>query len=235
MNPNYYSGYASASPAAAPQRTKSVGAIVIYIISGALALMCLLVTAFPSIYYDLTDENLLSTQEKQVGSHSADEINEKKREEISNKLEYYQNIYLYIADNYDNVYNGKNLKTSSDSKLAVESSYYIERALALTSLVFLPTIFLIVGAILSFARVRAAGGIMLAGSILYTVMSSVWLLFLYNLIPMVRAYFLNYTSNVGDYLADTTDYVTIVPALMVMMGISVIVMSVIQISKRDQV
>ena len=239
--PDYNQGYQGYSQPSRPvsRRNKTVSAMVIYIISGAIAVLCLISTVFPSLTYD-PKKIPYNSKNGALLQSSVSYLRPEKTKNFTDSTVYNQNIFEYISENFNNGFNDKNFgssysSSSSKNKFASDGAYYVERAAMILTLFSTPMVLLTVGAILSFLRKRAAGGLMLAGSIIFTVASSVWFSFLQNTIPVIRAYFTNYTVNTGDYKADTSTVVTAAPYIMVVLGIAGIVMAAIQIKKKNQV
>lgn len=175
------------------KQTRSVGAIVFYMLSGTLALITMAMLLLPNI--------------DRAGGVSAGAS-------VSDR---YWNVFQYIGDifNYTGSY-------KTDSVIV---------GIVLINLFALPTFFQLLWAIFSFTRLRSAGAMGLAGSILYSASAVYWLLYLLNLIPIGRFYF----TGVTRYAIDTSKYITVVPYFMVTLSIAGIVFSSIQISKRNRV
>ena len=91
-----------------------------------------------------------------------------------------------------------------------------------------PTVFILLWAIFSFARVSAAGGMGLVGSIFLTNISAVWLLYLRDYIRLGTLYF-------KDGNGGTLPYLTAVPFLMILFGFVGIIFSSVQLSQRNRV
>lgn len=91
----------------------------------------------------------------------------------------------------------------------------IAAGIVVIAMFVIPMIFQLIWAILSFARRRPAGAMGLVGSILYTLAASYWTISLMN--PL------------------TSMFMTYVPYIMVALGIAGIVVSSIQIAKRNRV
>lgn len=175
------------------KQTRSVGAIVFYMLSGTLALITMAMLLLPNI--------------DRAGGVSAG----------ASASDRYWNVFQYIGDIFN--YTGSH---KTDPVIV---------GIVLINLFALPTFFQLLWAIFSFTRLRSAGAMGLAGSILYSASAVYWLLYLLNLIPIGRFYF----TGVTRYAIDTSKYITVVPYFMVTLSIAGIVFSSIQISKRNRV
>ena len=101
-----------------------------------------------------------------------------------------------------------------------------------------PMIFQLLWAIFSFTRVRAAGGMGLVGSILFTMVSCYWVMYLLDAVKIGRFYFysgLTSTTFDAEKVRILSKIITVVPFLMVFMGIAGIVLSSIEIAKGNRV
>ena len=175
------------------KQTRSVGAIVFYMLNGALALITMAMLLLPSI-------------DRAGGLDWGYSASDR-----------YWNVIQYIGDIFK--YTGS-YKTDS-----------VIVAMVLISLFALPTVFQLLWAIFSFTRLRAAGALGLAGSIIYSTSAMFWLLYLLDLIPIGRFFF----TGVSRSGFDTAKFITAVPYIMVALSIVGIVFSSIQISKRNRV
>ena len=104
-----------------------------------------------------------------------------------------------------------------------------------------PMLFLLLWAIFSFCRIRAAGSMGIVGAITYIAAGVYWLLFLMNELPIGKFYVTGTTEKVKTTAAysglsmDLKDAITVVPYLMIALGVAGIVMSILQVAKRNRV
>ena len=221
-NYNYNYGYGNTP---LRKNNRSVGAIVIDMISGVLALMCLLMTVLPSM-----DAMQAIDKVKVEGSYSAygDMIKSQAKEMIKKQgQDTTKNVFQYVNEYLD--YKGEN-----------KSDYQVTGVIILM-MFLLPMIFLLLWAIFSFCRIRAAGSMGIVGAITYIAAGVYWLLFLMNELPIGKFYVTGTTEKVKTTAAysglsmDLKDAITVVPYLMIALGVAGIVMSILQVAKRNRV
>lgn len=205
-NYSNFGGYNPQTPLR-PSRP-SGGAIAIYMISGVFALLGMLMTVLPNF------DSL-----KLLGKYSS----------------YYSSVSS--SDRYENVFSL--VKKFFEGKSLDKSDAEITAVIILMMFVT-PMIFQLLWAILSFCRNRGAGAIGMVGSIIYLSVSSFWVLFLRNELPVGKYYITGsttktYSGSVKLLGVNISDAVTVVPYLMVALGVAGIVFSAIQIAKRDRV
>ena len=221
-NYNYNYGYGNTP---LRKNNRSVGAIVIYMISGVLALICMLMTVLPSM-----DAMQAIDKVKVEGSYSAygDMIKSQAKEMIKKQgQDTTKNVFQYVNEYLD--YKGEN-----------KSDYQVTGVIILM-MFLLPMIFLLLWAIFSFCRIRAAGSMGIVGAITYIAAGVYWLLFLMNELPIGKFYVTGTTEKVKTTAAysglsmDLKDAITVVPYLMIALGVAGIVMSILQVAKRNRV
>ena len=194
-------------------------------ISGVLALICMLMTVLPSM-----DAMQAIDKVKVEGSYSAygDMIKSQAKEMIKKQgQDTTKNVFQYVNEYLD--YKGEN-----------KSDYQVTGVIILM-MFLLPMIFLLLWAIFSFCRIRAAGSMGIVGAITYIAAGVYWLLFLMNELPIGKFYVTGTTEKVKTTAAysglsmDLKDAITVVPYLMIALGVAGIVMSILQVAKRNRV
>ena len=191
-NYNYNYGYGETP---LRQNTRSAGAIVIYMISGALALLSMLLPILPNV--KVTDRNVFKIAYDFLDSRS---------------------FFGSVSTNDDKV-----------------------TGVLIIMMFVLPMLFQLLWAIFSFCRIRAAGSMGIVGAITYIAAGIYWLLFLMNELPIGKFYVTGTTEKVKTTAAysglsmDLKDAITVVPYLMIALGVAGIVMSILQVAKRNRV
>lgn len=181
------SGYRQRALPREPQGARrSAGAIVFYILSGLLALGCLVLPLLPHIRW--------------LGMNGG---------RTYGALEYAMKLM------------------DTNSLLYADASTQLTGVI-IFAMFILPMIFQLLWAILSFMRIGAAGGVGLAGSVLYTAIGLYWVGYLYDVVKIGDNYFLGGSGSTGDWL-------TAAPYLAPLLGIIGIVFSSIQLSQRRRV
>ena len=226
---NYNYNYNNYGETPLRQNTRSVGAIVIYIISGVLALACMLMTVLPSM-----DVLQAVDKVKVEGTYKAYEntLKEQTKEYIKkqykdNKEDITKNVFQFSNQFFE--YNSGN-----------KSDYQVTGIIILMMFVT-PMLFLLLWAIFSFCRIRAAGSMGIVGAITYIAASIYWLLFLMNELPIGKLYVtgtaekIKTSASYSGFTMDLKDAITVVPYLMIALGVVGIVMSILQIAKRNRV
>lgn len=113
------------------------------------------------------------------------------------------------------------------------SLFYTNASGQLTGAVILimflvPMVFHLLWAIFSFVCIRSAGGVGLAGSILYTNVGLYWIAFLFDRAAIAGNWFVSGSGGTGDWL-------TVAPYLVVALGLTGIVFSSVQLAQRSRV
>ena len=119
-------------------------------------------------------------------------------------------------------------------KLIVTSGsfYYKDNSIVMCVIILVmfavPMIFLLFWAIFSFMRLNAAGGMGLVGSIIYTNVAAYWVIYLLDYVKIGSYYFID--GNGG-----AENYITLVPYLMLLFGLTGIIFSSVQLSQRNRI
>lgn len=240
---NDYSGYNNYGLNNYQSNTRSVGAIIIYMLSGVLALAIMLMTVLPSLDFMQAVDKAVDNMEVE-GRYSgySDVLKSRAKESIRKQFkekgeETTKNVFQVVSQYYDT-------KTSKESgtKSETESDFQVSGTIILMMFIT-PMIFLLLWAIFSFCRNRAAGGMGLVGCISFVSVGVYWLLYLMNEVPIGKLYITGATEKVDSGVSlsqsgislsmDIKDTITIVPYLMIGLGVAGIVMAALQLAKRD--
>lgn len=128
----------------------------------------------------------------------------------------FQNVYQYAVELMSN--NGA-LSRGNDG---------VVTGVIILMMFMLPMIFILLWAIFSFARLSAAGGMGLTGSIILTNVSVMWILYLLNQIKLGGCYFMGGRGS-------TSEFLTAAPYCMLFLGVMGIVFSSVQLALRRRV
>lgn len=181
-----YAPYATPpAPLTPPKPARSTGAVVFYILSGLLALGCLVLPLLPHIGW-------YGNRGRTYGA-----------------LEY----AIKLIDKSSMFHAGPSGQLTG---------------ILILIMFMLPMFFQLLWAIFSFVRIGAAGGMGLVGSILYTNIGAYWILYLWNVVPIGGTQFLG-----GSTLS--AEWLTVVPYLAVVLGVTGIIFSSIQLAQRRRV
>ena len=130
---------------------------------------------------------------------------------------------------------GRYLNVSAYAMKLMDTSssfYYNENSMVMGVIILVmfavPMIFLLFWAIFSFMRLNAAGGMGLVGSIIYTNIAAYWVIYLLDYVKIGSYYFID--GNGG-----AEKYITLVPYLMLLFGLTGIIFSSVQLSQRNRI
>lgn len=221
----------------------NIVSIIVSVLAGLLALTCIGMMFIPSI--SISNKTTNAAGSNSVGfclSYLNMDTLKKFTEDMKsalrsgNEYSYDQNFVEFAIQNFNSLYHSDDsTKTSVENykkynkdyeQLATDSTDYTIRAIIALAMFIIPMIFLFSGAIMAFLRRSGAAGLLMTGGIISLIASIYWTLFINNVAPLGRVFFIGAYSNSGVFHANTGAVMTAAPVLMIIFSALTIAASV---------
>lgn len=206
------------------------------ILAGLTALACIVTAFVPSI--DFNDEKM--EEVSPVSFFAVNYINHAKVDEIIKEEEaaeknggqysYRQNFVEFAIQNFNSMYHEEAYKKINKTysgfseeaepleRLATESRDYTVRGIITLMMLGIPLLLLSAGAVMAFLQKSGAAEMLLVGGVAFVAVSVYWMLFIHNMVPLGRVFFMGGYANTGVFEAQTGKLMTAAPVLMVVFG-----------------
>lgn len=220
----------------------NIVSIIVSVLAGLLALTCIGMMFIPSISISNKTTNAagsdsvdfclsyLNTDTKKMAEDATTAIRS------GNEYSYDQNFVEFAIQNFNSLYHSDDsTKASAENykkydkdyeQRATDSTDYTIRAIIALAMFIIPMIFLFSGAIMAFLRRSGAAGLLMTGGIISLIASIYWTLFINNVAPLGRVFFIGAYSNSGVFHANTGAVMTAAPVLMIIFSALTIAASV---------
>ncbi len=220
----------------------NIVSIIVSVLAGLLALTCIGMAFIPSISINNKTTNAAGDNARFCISYLNTDTQKKLMEDATTALRsgseysYDQNFVEFAIQNFNSLYHSDDsTKASVENykkydkdyeQLATDSTDYTIRAIIALAMFIIPMIFLFSGAIMAFLRRSGAAGLLMTGGIISLIASIYWTLFINNVAPLGRVFFIGAYSNAGVFHANTGAVMTAAPVLMIIFSALTIAASV---------
>lgn len=221
----------------------NIVSIIVSVLAGLLALTCIGMMFIPSI--SISNKTTNAAGSNSVGfclSYLNMDTLKKFTEDMKsalrsgNEYSYDQNFVEFAIQNFNSLYHSddstkmsvENYKKYNKDyeQMATDSTDYTIRAIIALAMFIIPMIFLFSGAIMAFLRRSGAAGLLMTGGIISLIAAIYWTLFINNVAPLGRVFFIGAYSNSGVFHANTGAVMTAAPVLMIIFSALTIAASV---------
>ena len=228
----------------------NIVSIIVSVLAGLLALTCIGMMFIPSISMAFIPSISINNKTTNAAGGNArfcitylnTDTKKKLTEDAKtaylsgNEYSYDQNFVEFAIQNFNSLYHSDDsTKASVENykkynkdyeQLATDSTDYTIRAIIALAMFIIPMIFLFSGAIMAFLRRSGAAGLLMTGGIISLIASIYWTLFINNVAPLGRVFFIGAYSNSGVFHANTGAVMTAAPVLMIIFSALTIAASV---------
>lgn len=220
----------------------NIVSIIVSVLAGLLALTCIGMMFIPSISINNKTTNAAGSNARFCITYLNMDTQKKLTEDATtalrsgNEYSYDQNFVEFAIQNFNSLYHSDDsTKASVENykkydkdyeQLATDSTDYTIRAIIALAMFIIPMIFLFSGAIMAFLRRSGAAGLLMTGGIISLIASIYWTLFINNVAPLGRVFFIGAYSNAGVFHANTGAVMTAAPVLMIIFSALTIAASV---------